>query len=66
MSSLHHARVSSLASAVDELAGVAGELAAALEGGATGEASVALYEAERSLNMEGRAVERAKRSLGQP
>ena len=55
-----------MASAVDELAGLAGELAAALEGGATGEASVALYEAERSLNMAGRAVERAKRSLGQP
>lgn len=63
--SLHHARVSSLASAVEELSTLAGDLASALEGGATGEASVALYEAERSLNMAVRAVERAKRSLGQ-
>jgi hypothetical protein len=63
MSSLHHARISSLAAAVDDLSSLAGELAAALEGGATGEASVSLYEAERSLKMAGRAVERARRSI---
>ena len=61
--SLDHARISSLASAVDELASLAGELAGALEGGATGDASIALYEAERSLNMAGRAVERARRAI---
>lgn len=60
---LDHARISSLATAVDDLAALAGQMAAALEGGATGEASVALYEAERSLNMAGRAVERARRSI---
>lgn len=58
---LDHARISSLASAVDELSSLAGDLAAALEGGRTAEAAVALFEAERSLKMAGRAVERAKR-----
>jgi hypothetical protein len=61
--SLDHARLSSLAAAVEELATRAGELAAALEGGLTAEASVALVEAERSLRMAGRAVERARRVL---
>lgn len=61
--SLDHARLSSLAAAVDELATRAGELAGALEGGLTAEAAVALVEAERSLHMAGRAVERARRVL---
>jgi hypothetical protein len=60
---LDQARLSSLASAVDDLASLAGELAASLEGGPDGDAAVALYEAERSLNMAGRAVERARRSV---
>lgn len=63
MASLDHAQLSALASGVDELARRSAELAGALEHGLSSEAATALYEAERSLVMAGRAVERARRSL---
>lgn len=59
--SLDAARLSSLAAGVDELAQRAAALAADLDGGLYAEAAVALFEAERSLAMAGRAVDRARR-----
>ncbi|MEO6629537.1 MAG: hypothetical protein ABIP03_13345 [Aquihabitans sp.] len=64
MASLDHAQLSALASGVEDLARRAGALAGELEQGLTQEASAALYEAERTLVMAGRAVERARRSMG--
>jgi len=64
MGSLDHAKLSAMAAGVEDLARRSGELAAELEGGRTAEAAVALFEAERSLVMAGRAVERARRVLG--
>lgn len=59
--SLDAARLSSLAAGIDDLSRVAGDLAGELDGGRYAEAAVALYEAERSLAMAGRAVARARR-----
>ncbi|HMS88931.1 MAG TPA: hypothetical protein PK748_02870 [Acidimicrobiales bacterium] len=59
--SLDTARLSSLSAGVDDVARRAGELAGELEGGLYAEAAVALFEAERSLAMAGRAVDRARR-----
>lgn len=58
---LESARLSSLAAGVDELSRRAGELASEFDGGLNAEAAVALYEAERSLAMASRAVDRARR-----
>lgn len=61
MPSLDIARISSLASAVEDMSRTAADLAGELEGGLDSDAASALYEAERSLRMAGRAVERARR-----
>ena len=63
MASLESAQLSALGSAVEDLTRQSAELAERLEGPSTGEASMAMYEAERSLRMAARAVERARRSL---
>lgn len=63
MASLDHTQLSALAAGVDDLAHRAAELAESLDQGPTAEAAVAMYEAERSLAMAARAVERARRTL---
>ncbi len=64
MASLDHAQLSSFTASVEEtITGVA-ELAERLESSHRSDAANALYEAERSLKMAGRALARARRSLG--
>jgi len=58
---LDSARLSSLGAGIDDLTRRAAELAADFEGGLYAEAAVALFEAERSLAMAARAVDRARK-----
>jgi len=63
MASLQLSQLSALSSAVDEMAQRVAELAAGLEGGGSSDAVTALFEAERSLVMSGRSLDRARRAL---
>jgi hypothetical protein len=62
MAAPDQAQLSVLGSQIEELAQRAGALAEALDGPDTAETATALFEAERSLAMAGRAVERARRA----
>ena len=62
MSDAGQAQLSVLGAQIDELAQRAALMAEALDAPNTAEACTALFEAERSLVMAGRAVERARRS----
>jgi len=64
MDSLDAAQLSSLASGIEDLADRTASLADGLDDGSTSDAANALYEAERSLRMAVRAVERGQRGLG--
>lgn len=64
MASLPAAQLSAIAASVDDLAGRCAELATRVEADGDSEATTALYEAERSLLVAGRSLERARRSLG--
>ncbi|MCB0969938.1 MAG: hypothetical protein KDA97_00235 [Acidimicrobiales bacterium] len=64
MPSLATSQLSALAAAVEDLAQRSADLAARLEADGEAEATTALYEAERSLLIAGRTLERARRSLG--
>jgi hypothetical protein len=62
MPSLDQAQLSSLGDGIDDLAQRAALLAEQLESSDAPDAANALFEAERSLRMAGRAVERARRT----
>ncbi|MGI8755227.1 MAG: hypothetical protein ACR2MB_05080 [Acidimicrobiales bacterium] len=64
MDSLDAAQLSSLAAGIEDLADRSASLADGLDGGSTSDTANALYEAERSLRMAVRAVERGQRSFG--
>lgn len=64
MPAAHDAQLSAIAAAIDDLAARSAALADAVEGEGASEASSALFEVERSLQMAGRSVDRARRSLG--
>ena len=63
MASLDQAQLSSLGDGIDDLARRVAALAEQLDGGANSDGANALYEAERSLRMATRAIERARRAL---
>jgi hypothetical protein len=63
MASLDHAQLSAIAATVEDSSTRVAELAERLHDGNTSEAASALYEAERSLQMAGRALDRARRHL---
>jgi hypothetical protein len=63
MASLARSQLSSVSDGIDDLARRVAELADELEGTTSSDAANALYEAERSLRMAIRAVERAGRNL---
>jgi len=63
MASLDHTRVAALASTVDDHAGRAAELAEQLAAGGDDTVAAVLYEAERSLRMASRTLERAVAAL---
>lgn len=63
MASLDTAQLSALASSVDDTIIRVAELGERLDDGATSDAANALFEAERSLKMARRSLERAGRAL---
>jgi len=63
VASLEQAQLSSISDGADDLARRAATLGEQLDTGSTSDAANALFEAERSLRMAVRAVERARRSL---
>lgn len=63
MASLDQAQLSSLADGVDDLAQRLSVMADDLVGGPSNDAAGALFEAERSLRMATRAIERARRTV---
>lgn len=63
MASLDAAQLSSIASGIEDLADRSAALAEDLDTADTAEAANALFEAERSLRMAMRAVERGQRVL---
>ena len=63
MASLDHVQLSSVGDAVHDLAERVARLGEELDG-TRSDAANALFEAERSLRMAERAVERARRALG--
>ena len=63
MSSSARAQLSSLAASVEEVVARVVALADELDQGATSDAANALYEAERSLQMAHRAIDRARGAL---
>ena len=63
MASLDSAQLSSLAAGIEDLADRSASLADSLDAGNTSDVANALYEAERSLRMAVRAVERGSSSL---
>ena len=58
------AQLSVLGSQIEELAQRSGAMVEQLDGPDTAEVATALFEAERSLAMAARAVERARRTAG--
>jgi hypothetical protein len=62
MASLPRSQISSVADGIEDLARRVAELADELDGSSSDSAN-ALYEAERSLRMASRAMERAGRTL---
>jgi hypothetical protein len=63
MASLLDSQLSALAASIDDLSKRVAQLADGLPGQGGEEAATALYEAERSLLMANRAMERARRTL---
>lgn len=63
MASLEHARIASLVSSVGEHITEVAELAEALTGSEKESTAAALYEAERSLEMARRSLDRAASEL---
>lgn len=64
MASLDRAQLSSIAETVEETVARVADLGERLDGAGTSDAANALFEAERSLKMAGRALARAGRSMG--
>ena len=63
MSSSAHAQLSSLAASVDDVVARLSELAESLDTGSPSDAANALFEAERSLLMARRAIDRGRSAL---
>lgn len=64
MSSLDRAQLSAIASSIDDAIVRVAALGEQLDTGGTADAANALFEAERSLTMATRALERAGKALG--
>ncbi len=66
MASIDHAQLLSLVDSVDDTTTRVAALGERLDGSGSSDAANALFEAERSLKMAGRALARARRHLGEP
>lgn len=66
MSSLDRAQLSAIAASIDDAIVRVAALGEQLDAGGTADAANALYEAERSLTMATRALDRAGKALGGP
>jgi hypothetical protein len=64
MSSLDRAQLSAIAASIDDAIVRVAALGEQLDTGGTADAANALFEAERSLTMATRALERAGKALG--
>lgn len=63
MASIHLAQLSSIAASVDDTIVRVADLGERLDGADASDAANALFEAERSLKMAGRALARSRRAL---